>query len=438
MYHPFQQTTSITSNIVSKSYVNHLLERRKETSSCNGVVHLDNAGASLMPDCVMDAYLAAIEEEARIGSYRAQRDASDRFDDLYNKIGDLLNCNGSEVSLLENASRAWDLAFSMTELSVASVIVTTEYEYANNFVAMLRAKKETGCSIELIELDEDGNVSLSHLAHLLEVHGHNIALVSITHVPTHNAIILPIYEIGGVIASAKQAGIVSDTLLYVIDASQTIGQLSLNVEDLGCDVLTFTSRKYLRGPRGLGGVYYRSTSLQRAIEHNQAEPKLLNIPGFVWDNQNDYNIARNGLCFESWETNYSGKLAFKKALEYHDDIKLDFLNCKNQNLSSILRKQLSDIEGINIADCGNKKSSMVTFYIDQKSEPFFAKFIEKQKINVSLLDIRISQINMRRKSQKYLIRISPYYYNTEDEIEFFISVLSEIHHAFQKGSLLCQ
>jgi cysteine desulfurase/selenocysteine lyase len=396
---------------------------RHETASCHYLTHLDNAGAALPPDCVTDAFIAALQQEASIGSYRSARIQKEAIDQTYVALAQLLNCDPSEIALVESGSRAWDLPFSMISLAAGSVIITSEYEYANNYITMLRAAKRCNCRIEFVRLNESGDICLHHLSELIDRWGHQVRVISITHVPTHNSIVNPVEKIGELVSRAKASGALADTSIYAVDACQSVGQLPVDVQKIKCDVLTLCSRKFLRGPRGLAAIYFRKKTLEQEVSLHCAEPSLLNIPGFTWVQEHRYEMRRDGRCFESWESNYSAKIAFGRALEYYATKDPSILHRYIAALATHLRRILRDVRGISVTDVGEKKSALVTFSVNAQPPQQIARELEAENFNISVIDRRTAHINMNKKQQQHVLRASVHYYNTCEEVEKFAEIV---------------
>ena len=144
------------------------LERaRRETPGCEQVLHFNNAGASLMPQPVLDAVIAHLQLEARIGGYEAADQASDAIEHVYDAVAELIDCSPEEVAIVENATRAWDMAFYSIPFQPGDRILTAMTEYASNYIAFLQIAKRTGAAVEVIPNDAAGQISTDALQNVL-------------------------------------------------------------------------------------------------------------------------------------------------------------------------------------------------------------------------------------------------------------------------------
>lgn len=180
---------------------------RRDTPGVKNVAHLNNAGAALPPTQVTEAVIGHLRQEAEIGGYEAAAAAAGQIESTYASIARLINCGTHEVAVLENATRAWDMAFYSMDFVPGDRILTGRSEYASNVIAFLQVAGRTGAVLEVVEDDEHGQISIADLRRRLEVGGSNagpVKLVAITHVPSHGGLVNPAEEVG---AAAREAGV---------------------------------------------------------------------------------------------------------------------------------------------------------------------------------------------------------------------------------------
>lgn len=379
---------------------------RRETPACQEVIHFNNAGAALMPQVVLDTVVEYLQFEARIGGYEAYEKELAKIEHAYDAIAALLNCRPDEVAVIENATRAWDMAFYAIPFKAGDRILTSVSEYASNYIAYLQVARKTGAMIEVIANDEHGQTDARALREMID---ERVKLIAITHVPTNGGLVNPAAEIGKV---AKEAGV-----LYLLDACQSAGQMPLDVEEIGCDMLSATGRKYLRGPRGTGFLYVRRAILE------QLEPPLLDLHAAEWTALNEYKVRDDARRFENWETNFAGKVGLGVAVDYALGFGVDEIWARVRTLAADFRTRLGDINGIEVTDIGEEKCGIVTFTIAGYDPKAFREEIRRQGINVWSSQREYTRIDMEQRDLENVVRASIHYYNTEDEIRRFCEVL---------------
>jgi|SRR5579884_3630350 len=387
-----------------------LQRARHDTPGCTSVLHFNNAGSSLMPQPVLDATIGHLQLEAQIGGYEAVEQAHDAIEHVYDAAATLIHCSRDEIAIIENATRAWDMAFYSIPFKPGDRILTAMSEYASNYIAFLQIAQKTGVIIEAIPNDAYGQVSLDALRQTID---ERVKLIAISHVPTNGGLVNPVAAIGKI---AREAGI-----LYLVDACQSVGQMPIDVNQIGCDMLSATSRKYLRGPRGMGFLYVRRSILE------QLEPPFLDLHAADWVAPNRYEIRPDARRFENWETNYAAKIGLGVAIDYALHWGLDTTWRRIKALSYQLRTQLSPLPGVIVRDRGATQCGIVTFTIEGIDPEEIKRKLAEQKINVSVTTRSSTLLDMEARKIESMVRASVHYYNSEEEVEkFYGSVASLI------------
>jgi selenocysteine lyase/cysteine desulfurase len=380
---------------------------RAETPGCRDVVHLNNAGSSLLPTPVLDAQVTWLREEAVIGGYEyADRRAGDR-ERVYDEVATLVGAASDEIALVQNATVAWQQAFWSLPLRSGDRILTCEVEYASSFIAYLQAASRRGTRVEVVPSDPDGAVDVDELARRLDpaaqARDGRVGLVSATHIPTNGGLVNPVEAVGRL---AREAGVP-----YLLDACQSVGQMPIDVDAIGCDLLAATGRKFLRGPRGTGFLYVRREWIERL------EPAFLDLHGATWTGPDRYEVRPDARRFESWEQGLAGLVGLGAAAAYAMGWGLDAIGERVTALAAGLRDRLAAVPGVTVRDLGRRRSALVTFTKDGRESEEIRRALQARGINVSVSPPSSTLLDTNARSLPPLVRASVHYYNTEEELD---------------------
>ena len=382
---------------------------RAELSSDSGYVHLNSAGASLMPRCVLETQIEHLELEARVGGYEAEWLRQAQIDAVYGSVARLLGCEASEVAIVENATVGWMMAFYAIPFEAGDRILTVEAEYASNYLAYLQIAREKGVVVDTIPSTESGEASVDLLRDMID---ERVRLISVTHVPTNGGLVNPIEDIGAV---ARENGI-----LYLVDACQSAGQMPLDVERIGCDLLSATGRKYLRGPRGSGFLYVGKRVL------DSLHPPMIDMLSAQWTDIDSYRLRPDARRFENWESNYAAKLGLGRAVEYALDIGIEAIWTEIDGLAVRFREMLGRIPGVTVRDIGKRKCGIVTFSVDGVSAEEIESRLRENRVHVSFTTPSSTLIDARHRQLPDMVRASVHCFNEESELERCAGLVEDI------------
>lgn len=382
---------------------------RDETPGCSNVLHFNNAGASLPPQPVLDAQVRHLKREAAIGGYEAAAEAQGQIEHTYEAIARMLGCAPDEIALVESATRAWDMAFYSMQFDPGDIIVTSRAAYASNYIALLQVARRTGATIKVAPSEMSGEVDIDQLRDLLHK---DVALVALTHVPTNGGMVNPAEIIGQV---ARDAGVP-----VLLDACQSVGQMPLDVERLGCTMLSATGRKYLRGPRGTGFLYVHRDWIERL------EPAMLDLHSATWTAMDTYRVRSDARRFEAFESYVAGRIGLGVAVDYALSRGLKPIERRVHNLAAALRTRLATLPGVKVYDQGRVQCGITTFATPMMEATKIQKALRERKINVSVSTPSSTRFDAVIRTLPDLVRASVHYYNTEDEVERFVDELRGI------------
>jgi selenocysteine lyase/cysteine desulfurase len=389
--------------------VDRLDALRADTPGVAYVTHFNHAGSSLPSTPVQQAVINHLTMEVTIGGYEAAAEANDRIEAAYQSIATMLNASPNEIAHVENATRGWDMAVYAIPFREGDRVLTTTWEYASNLVAILHIQKRFGITIEVVPNDASGQIDLDALEQALQ---RPIAAVFITHMPTNGGLVQPAEAIGKLIRQH------APDAWYVLDACQTAGQMPLDVQAIGCDVLSATSRKYLRGPRGAGFVYVRESRLPFT------EPPLLDLHAAQLTSATEYVIRPDARRFENWESYVAGRLGLGAAVDYALGVSLADIWDRVQQQGELLRTRLLDIDGVRIHDAGHVRGGIVTFSHEGITSEDLRVALSAEKINTSLSNIYSTYLDQAIEDLGTYIRASVHYITSDEEIDRLVDVVA--------------
>jgi selenocysteine lyase/cysteine desulfurase len=388
------------------------LERwRADTPGCTRLVHLNNAGAALVPRPVQSAIRDHLALEQEIGGYEAADARREDVRHAYAAMGRLLGTEARNIALVQNSTVAFAQAVSAFDFNGGDVILTSRSDYASNQIMYLSLARRRGVEIVRAPDAAEGGIDPDAVQKLIRKR--RPSLVALTWIPTNSGLVQPVEAVGRI---CRNAGVP-----YLVDACQAVGQLPVDVGALQCDYLSGTARKFLRGPRGLGFLYASDRVLQEG-----AHPLLVDMHGADWTDTDDFALNPDARRFETWENAFALVLGLGAAAEYALQAGVEPTGRRARELAEYARSQLSAIPGVRVLDRGPELCAIVTIAVDGQDTANIKLALRSRGINTSSPQREDAVIDMDDKGTASALRISPHYYNTQEEIDTAVDAIQEL------------
>jgi selenocysteine lyase/cysteine desulfurase len=382
---------------------------RAQTPGVAHRIHLNNAGAGLLTQRTLDAMVEHLQLEATIGGYEAEAARQVEIRAVYASVARLLNGRADEIALFDNSTHAFNAAFYSLPMRAGDRIITCRAEYGSNVLAYFQRAQREGIQVVVAPDDEFGQVDVDALHALID---DRTRLIGISHIPTGGGLVNPAERIGAI------AGAVG--VPFLLDATQSVGQLDLDVHAIGADFVTGTGRKFLRGPRGIGFLWVRAESL------DLLDPFVNEIEASTWDGTRGYRWHDGAQRLETWERSYSNVLGLGAAVDQALHWGMPAIEKRAVGLGATLRAGLDAIPGVSTHDLGQRRCAIVTAAVHGVSSDEVSRRLRAEGINTSVSDGDQNQFDQEVRPVHPLVRLSPHYYNTDDEIDRTLAAMEQI------------
>ncbi|MBT4778377.1 MAG: aminotransferase class V-fold PLP-dependent enzyme [Rhodobacteraceae bacterium] len=382
---------------------------RAETPGLQNGTHLMACGSSLMPKPVIDAVINYTLLEGEIGGYEAEAIKQEELDSIYATVAQSIGAQKHEIAILENATVAWMNAFYALPIERGSRILTSEAEYAANYVAFMARAKKDALTIDIVPSNGAGALDLEQLERQID---DRVGLIAITWIPTNGGLVNPAEGVGKIAKKYK--------IPFLLDGCQAVGQMVVDVKKIGCDFFSATGRKFLRGPRGTGYLYISETWLE--LMH----PVMIDHFGAPWIAREKYLLREDARRFETWENSYALRVGLNCAINYASEIGMEAIQERTWLLAKYCRNLLGEVKGVKLTDLGDQKCGIVSFYIEGCDSVEVVSKLANLNIIIGTSSPPTTLIDSEIRQLPVLLRASPHYYNTHNEIESLVSGIKSI------------
>ena len=384
---------------------------RADTPGCAHRNHLNNAGASLMTRPVIDAITGHIALESEMGGYEAADARESAIETTYGELARLIGAKRENIAIVSSATAGSVQTLSSFDFAPGDAIVTTKCDYTSYQIQYLSLQHRLGVKVLRAEDLSEGGVDPESVRDL--VRRNRVRLVAVSWVPTNSGLVQDVESVGVVCAEAG--------VPYSIDACQAIGQIPIDVARLRCDYLSVTARKFLRGPRGIGFMFASDRALERG-DH----PLFVDMRGATWTGPDSYEIAATAQRYEEWERPYALVLGLGAAVRYALDVGVDVAHTRAFALAARVREGLRRIPGVRVLDRGRDPCAIVTASIGSLDANDVVAALGARGINTTASLGWYGLLDFAEKQVTSALRVSPHYFNTEEEVDSLVAAVGEI------------
>lgn len=362
-----------------------------------------------MPQPVVQAMQDYLQLETQLGGYEVERMRQTQIAQLYEEAARLLNTKPGNIAYAYSATDAMFQALSAIPFRAGDTILTTSNDYVSNQLAFLSMQQRLGIRLLRVNDLPNGDIDLTHLDELIRTY--RPVLVAITHIPTNSGLVLPAEEVGEL---CHEHGV-----WYLLDAAQSVGQLPLDVTRIQADFLVATGRKFLRGPRNTGFLYVSDRVLAAGLS-----PLFIDRRAATWTSPETYALQTSARRFEPQEISLL-TVGLAEAVHYANQVGIDAITQQNQNLMHQLRTGLQQLDGLTLLDWGSRQGNILTFHTSRQSLSTLEATLRRERVFFTTQYPSSALIDFQRKGVDWLIRLSPHYFNTMDEMDAVVDILAQ-------------
>lgn len=384
------------------------------------LIYLDNAATTQKPESVIDCidnYYRKHNSNIHRGVHTLSYESTVMYEEAHKKVADFIGAKDwKEIIFTRNATESINLlayGWGLHRLKEGDEVLITRMEHHSNIVPWQMLRDLKGIKINVLGVDDDGNLKLDDLAKLLT---EKTKLVSIIHASNVLGTINPIQHIT---REAKKVG-----ALVLIDAAQSVPHLPIDVNNIGCDFLVASGHKMM-GPTGVGFIYGREELLE------DIEPFMYG--GDMIEKVTLEKSTWNELPwkFEAGTPNIAGGIGLGAAVDYLDKVGLENIYDHEEGLLNYALEKMSEFDWIKVYGHGAKTESVgvISFNVEDVHPHDVAGMLDEQGIAVRS-GHHCAQPLMQQLSMDYTARVSFYLYNTKEEIDLCINTLKKVKKLF--------
>jgi cysteine desulfurase/selenocysteine lyase len=380
----------------------------------NGIIYLDHAAGSVPPIPVLDATRDYLDELGKLGLVNPAfyEKAVETTKETKKKLARFINAaHMDEIGLTKSGSESIGQVINGLDWKKGDEVVTSVLEIIPGYLPLVRLSKQKDVKLRTVGIDKRGLVKLGALERAINK---RTRLVVLMHLSNSLGTLQPLEQ-------AKKL-VKESNALCLINASQSIGQLRVDVRALDCDFLAAPCRKWLRGPQGMGVLYCRRELI------DDLEPSHISWTTTSWISGTRYRHVGTAERFEAGELNFGAVRALNRALDYVDEMGgIDSIRNRIRDLTSYLLNRLRESNGIDTygeAEPGIR-GGIVAFNKRSISPEVVAKELAKEGLIIEAGNFAAPLVLKAFDREKWA-RVCVHYFNNTEDIDRFITALGRL------------
>lgn len=377
----------------------------------DGLIYFDNAATTQKPRSVVDSiveYYTKYTANAHRGDYDISLKVDEKYENVREKVKNFINAKSNkEIIFTKGSTESFNnivFGFMNYYLKKEDEVILSKGEHASNILPWITLSKSIGFKIVYVDLENDYSLSINKLKEKIT---NNTKVISLAHITNAIGDVRPIEEIGKLCYE--------NNILFVVDATQSIGHLRVDVEKSNISFLGFSAHKML-GPTGVGVLYGKEELLEKLIplEYGGGMNTMFSSDG-------EYELKELPYRLEAGTRNIAGVIGLGAAIDYINKIGIDNIHNYEKELKKYLLEKIKTVPNIKIYN-ENTDSGILLFNLGDYFSQDVAIFLNSYKICIRAGN-HCAKMLQEVINKTNTCRVSLYFYNTKEEIDKFIEVL---------------
>ena len=386
----------------------------------NNIAYLDSAATTQKPMQVINAiseYYKNANANPHRGAYKLSLESTKVYDEARKKVAKFINAKSeNQIVFTRNATESLNLiaySYGLNNLGSKDKIVLSIMEHHSNLVPWQYVSRKTGSTLEYMYINKVGELTDEEIDSKI-VEGTKI--VGITHVSNVLGTINPIEKI---IKKAHSVGAIA-----VVDASQSVPHMKIDVQKLDADFLVFSGHKML-APLGIGVLYAKSEILE------EMKPFLFGGDMIEYVYEQNATFAEVPTKYEAGTQNVEGAVGLSAAIDYLNNIGMDKVQTIEKELTMYALEELQKLAFVTIYGFSNKQAGVISFNVNGVHPHDVASVLDSENVCIRSGN-HCAQPLLRFMGLESTCRVSFYIYNTKEDVDRLIDALYKTKKLFAK------